>query len=90
MLTFCERSNFACSQVAAIGDGVYCVTGHIAGELFGAGGLGHEFRGPGALERARRCAISIAYGKRMPELGASSGETLSGLQAVLIELGKAA
>lgn len=90
MLTFRERSNFACSQVEPIGSGAYRVTGHIAGEMFGPGGLGHEFCGPGAVERARRCAISIAYGKRMPELGASSGETLTGLQAVLIELGKAA
>lgn len=85
MLTFIERNGFARSQVEHIGNGVYRVTGHVGGELFGVDGAGHEFCGPGAAERARRCAISIAYGKRLPELGARSGDTQVGLQAVQIE-----
>lgn len=85
MLTFLRSDGFAGAQVERLTPHAYRVTGHVGGESYGADGLGHEFVGPGARERALRTAVAIAYGLRLPELGASTGETLTGMQPVLVQ-----
>lgn len=73
-MTFTRPDGAARAELTRHAPDHYRVFGHVEGIALGLGGLGREYRGEDARERALRASVELVYGKRVQRLGESLGK----------------